>query len=44
MTSDTLGVSVEDGLDISGVIYNYKVTKEAGDEYIVTVQNKDVAT
>jgi len=42
MTSDTLGVSVEDGLDISGVIYNYKVTKEAGDEYIVTVQNKDV--
>ena len=42
MTSDTLGVSVEDGLDISGVIYNYKVTKEAGDEYLVTVQNEDV--
>ena len=42
MTSDTLGVNVEDGLDISGVIYNYEVTKEAGDEYIVTVQNKDV--
>jgi len=42
MTSGTLGVSVEDGLDISGVIYKYKVTKEAGEEYIVTVQNKDV--
>ena len=42
MTSGTLGVSVEDGLDISGVIYKYKVTKKAGDEYLVTVQNKDV--
>jgi len=42
MTSGTLGVSVEDGLDISGVIYKYKVTKEAGEEYLVTVQNEDV--
>ena len=42
MTSGTLGVSVQEGLDISGVIYKYKVTKEAGDEYSVTVQNEDV--
>ena len=42
MTSGTLGVSVEDGLDISGVIYNYKVTKEAGDDFTVTIESDKV--
>ena len=42
MTTPILGVTTEDGLDISGVIYNYLPVKEEADDFIVTVQNKRV--
>ena len=42
MTTPILGVTAEDGLDISGVIYNYLPVKEVEDDFTVTVQNEDV--
>ena len=42
MNTPTLGVSAETGLDISGVIYNYKAVKEKEDDFTVTVGNKDL--
>ena len=42
MTTPILGIPTEEGMDISGVIYNYKVVKDVGDNFTVTVQNKDV--
>ena len=42
MTTPILGVNVADGLDISGVIYNYLPVKEVADDFTVTVQNEKV--
>jgi len=42
MTTPILGVNVADGLDISGVIYNYLPVKEKEDDFVVTVQNEKV--
>jgi hypothetical protein len=42
MTSPVLGVTVQEGLDISGVIYTYNPIKEVDDDFIVTVQNEKV--
>ena len=42
MSSSVLGVTVQDGLDVSGVIYQYTTVKELEDDFTVTVQNKDV--
>jgi hypothetical protein len=42
MSSSVLGVTVQDGLDVSGVIYQYTTVKEVEDDFTVTVQNKDV--
>ena len=42
MTTPILGVSVEEGLDISGVIYNYTAVKEVEDDFTVTIQNENV--
>jgi len=41
MTTPILGVTTEEGIDISGVIYNYNVVKNKEDNFTVTVQNKD---
>ena len=41
MTTPILGVTTEEGMDISGVIYNYNVVKNTEDDFTVTVQNKD---
>ena len=41
MNSATLGVSAETGLDISGVIYQYKVVKNKEDDFVVIVGNED---
>jgi hypothetical protein len=41
MTESILGITTEEGLDISGVIYNYNVVKNTEDDFTVTVQNKD---
>jgi hypothetical protein len=41
MNSATLGVSAETGLDISGVIYQYKVVKDKEDDFVVIVGNED---
>ena len=42
MTTPVLGISTENGMDISGVIYRYTAVKELGDDFTVTVQNEDV--
>ena len=42
MTTPILGVNVADGLDISGVIYNYLPVKEVEDDFVVTVQNEKI--
>ena len=42
MSSSVLGVTVQDGLDVSGVIYQYTAVKELEDDFTVTVQNEDV--
>ena len=42
MTTPILGVTTADGLDISGVLYNYLPVKEVEDDFTVTVQNKDI--
>lgn len=41
MTESILGITTEEGMDISGVIYNYNVVKNTEDDFTVTVQNKD---
>ena len=41
MTTPILGIPTEEGMDISGVIYNYKVVKNVEDDFVVTVQNKN---
>ena len=43
MTTPILGITTEEGMDISGVIYNYRVVKNVDDDFVVTVQNKDNA-
>ncbi len=42
MTTPILGISTEEGMDISGVIYNYLPVKEVEDDFVVTVQNEKV--
>ena len=42
MTTPVLGVGVQDGLDISGVIYSYTPVKNVVDDFTVTVQSEDV--
>ena len=42
MTTPILGVTTEEGMDISGVIYNYLPVKEEADDFTVTVQNEKV--
>ena len=42
MTTPVLGVTAGDGLDISGVIYQYTAVKELADDFTVTVQNEKV--
>ena len=42
MTTPILGISTEDGMDISGVLYNYLPVKEVEDDFTVTVQNEKV--
>ena len=43
MTTPVLGVTVQTGLDVSGVIYSYKPIKEKADDFTVTVQNENAA-
>lgn len=43
MTTPVLGVTVQEGLDVSGVIYSYKPIKEKADDFTVTVQNENAA-
>ena len=43
MSTPVLGVTVQEGLDISGVIYTYNPIKEVGDDFTVTVQNENAA-
>ena len=42
MTTPILGISTEEGMDISGVIYNYTAVKDPADDFTVTVQNENV--
>ena len=42
MTTPILGVTTADGMDISGVLYNYLPVKEVADDFVVTVQNEKV--
>ena len=42
MNTATLGISAEEGLDISGVIYTYTPVKEVNDDFTVTVGNEAV--
>ena len=42
MTTPILGISTEEGMDISGVIYNYTAVKDQEDDFTVTVQNENV--
>ena len=42
MTTPILGITTADGMDISGVIYNYLPVKEVEDDFVVTVQNENV--
>ena len=42
MNTGTLGVSAEEGLDISGVLYNYTVVKNQVDDFIVTIESDNV--
>jgi hypothetical protein len=37
MSSSVLGVNVQDGLDVSGVIYQYTTVKDKEDDFTVTV-------
>jgi hypothetical protein len=42
MSSSVLGVDVEEGLSISGVIYTYTPIKDKADDFTVTVQNQKI--
>ena len=42
MNTGTLGVSAEEGLDISGVLYNYTTVKNVVDDFTVTIENDKV--
>ena len=42
MNTGTLGVSVEEGLDISGVLYNYTTVKNVVDDFTVTIESDKV--
>jgi hypothetical protein len=42
MNTGTLGVSAEEGLDISGVIYNYTTVKNVVDDFTVTIESDKV--
>jgi hypothetical protein len=42
MNTSTLGVSAEEGLDISGVLYNYTTVKNVVDDFTVTIENDKV--
>lgn len=44
MSSSVLGIDVQDGLDISGVIYTYLPVKNVVDDFTVTVQAKHADT
>jgi len=41
MNTSTLGISTEEGMDISGIIYQYTSVKEVNDDFTVTIQNKN---
>jgi len=41
MSTNVLGIPTDEGMDISGVLYNYNVVKNVEDDFVVTVQNKD---
>jgi len=43
MTTPVLGVTVQEGLDVSGVIYSYTPVKNKDDDFTVTVQNENAA-
>jgi len=38
MDQSILGITTEEGMDISGVLYNYNVVKNTEDDFTVTVQ------
>ena len=42
MNTGTLGISAEEGLDISGVLYNYTTVKNVVDDFTVTIENDKV--
>jgi len=42
MNTATLGISAEEGLDISGVLYNYTAVKNVVDDFTVTIENDKV--
>lgn len=42
MITQVLGITTQEGMDISGVLYNYKAVKEVDDNFTVTIQNEDV--
>ena len=42
MNTGILGVSAEEGLDISGVLYNYTAVKNVVDDFTVTIENDKV--
>ena len=42
MNTGTLGISAEEGLDISGVLYNYTAVKNVVDDFTVTIENDKV--
>ena len=42
MNTGTLGVSAEEGLDISGVLYNYTAVKNVVDDFTVTIESDKV--
>jgi len=42
MNTGTLGISAEEGLDISGVLYNYTAVKNVVNDFTVTIENDKV--
>ena len=42
MNTGTLGISAEEGLDISGVLYNYTAVKNVVDDFTVTIESDKV--
>jgi len=42
MNTGTLGISAEEGLDISGVLYNYTTVKNVVDDFTVTIESDKV--